>query len=183
MRKIFLALFAGLFTFLICPRKANAPHVQELEGHYPGTSIPVRPGDLLFSPLGKKESRYVGHVGMVSQDLKVVHSIPSGLIKDTVDGYFNKFTGLTLYSAKEDVLSQKAATHLEKLFHTYPKAAYRIWTPLSMKDHEQYCTKIVWQSFYYGAGINLGAFNKAMRAIPPQLLRDKKHLDLIKKFQ
>ncbi|WP_085505005.1 YiiX/YebB-like N1pC/P60 family cysteine hydrolase [Thalassobacillus devorans] len=171
------SIIAGTIVFLARPRKARAPIVHDNPETYPGTNVAILPGDLLFSPIGQSESKYVGHVGIVNHNREVIHSIPSGLMKDTMHSYFHKFRSITIYSPKDPDVGRKAADYLENLYEKYPKANYRIRTPLGSTDHEQYCTKIVWQSYYYGAGVNLRNLPPSRIAIHPEWLKDKKVLE------
>ncbi|MCA0983129.1 hypothetical protein LCL89_03595 [Halobacillus yeomjeoni] len=145
---------------------------------YPGTDIEIEPGDLLFTPIGKSESKYVGHVGIVNGNLKVVHSIPAGLALDEVPAYFQKFRSITIFSPVESDVGRNTASFLDALYDAYPRAVYRVMTPLGFDWHEQYCTKIVWQAYYYGSGINLGSYSPHARAIHPELLKDRRYLKI-----
>jgi uncharacterized protein YycO len=182
MKRLFFMLLAGILAITIRPRRVYAPHVQERAHFYPGTDYAILPGDLLFSPIGRKKSRYVGHVGIVNTKKNVIHSVPAGIIQDSIPNYFHKFNKITLFSPIDPNLGQKAARHSEKLLNDYPKAAYRIWTPLGNRDYEQYCTKIVWQSYLYGAGVNLGQLTNKAKAIHPQRLKDQRYVTRKKRF-
>ncbi|MFZ0370032.1 MAG: hypothetical protein WAM07_10610 [Halobacillus sp.] len=179
---IILAVFAGVAAYAVKPGKVQAPTNENMISlTYPGTNIIITPGDLLFTPIGKSESKYAGHVGIVNSRREVIHSIPSGLMKDPISRYFNKFRSITIFSARDPETGMKACIYLDHLHTTYPKADYKVFTPLGYNDHEQYCTKIVWQSYYYGAGINLGRLSEHSLAIHPILLKDKRHLNCVAK--
>lgn len=182
MQRVFFILLAVLSAITLRPRRVYNPNVQEKDPFYPGSDIDILPGDLLFSPIGRKESRYVGHVGIVNTNKEVIHSVPAGIIKDSIPNYFHKFNKITLFSPNEQHVGQKAAQYAEKLLYNYPKAAYRIWTPLGDRNGEQYCTKIVWQSYLYGAGVNLGQLTNKAKAIHPQRLKDQRYLTRKKRF-
>ncbi|MBA2173975.1 hypothetical protein H0266_03580 [Halobacillus locisalis] len=168
MKKAIFFLLAICATWLsLPPKKAYAPARARTQ---------LLPGDLLFSPIGRQESRYVGHVGIVSKDGYVVHSVPSGLMKDPVDHYYRKFRVVSVYRADESDAGQQASAYVESLFRRFPNALYKVNTPLGTDDAVQYCTKIVWQSYYYGAGINLGRLPSKMRAVHPSLLKRKRQL-------
>ncbi|WP_167360068.1 hypothetical protein [Halobacillus dabanensis] len=169
-------------TISLRPRRGYAPYTQQRAQFYPGSGIDILPGDLLFSPIGRKESRFVGHVGIVDTKKEVIHSVPAGIIKDSMERYFNKFNKITLFSPLDQSLGQQAAQYAEKLLYDYPKAAYRIWTPLGDRDGEQYCTKIVWQSYRYGAGVNLGQLTNKAKAVHPQRLKDRRYITRKKRF-
>ncbi|WP_173916381.1 YiiX/YebB-like N1pC/P60 family cysteine hydrolase [Halobacillus sp. Marseille-Q1614] len=171
------AVVAGLITFLMRPKKVLAPTHGVERNVYPHSKVPISPGDLLFSPIGKSESKYVGHVGIVTFQQEVVHSIPSGLVNDPIPHYFEKFRSISVYSAKNSEAGAKAAEYVESILEEQRNSRYRVFTPLQVINQEQYCTKIVWQAYYYGSGINLGRLPKASRAIHPQLLKDRRHLN------
>lgn len=167
MKKIFIALFTFVPVFLfIKPKRVLAPRLQP----------EVQPGDLLFSPIGEKDSFYIGHVGIVTEDMNVIHSIPKGLKKDEVDHFFRKFKRLSLYRSKNEEAGAKAAAFAYRLYESNTKAPYRFFTKLKETDGEQYCTKLVWQAYYYGAGINLKNYPLYARAIHPEFVKDSRYL-------
>ncbi|GGF10059.1 hypothetical protein GCM10010954_05710 [Halobacillus andaensis] len=175
-RSLLISILAGMALLLTRPKKVTAPVIQEDEACYPGTNIKIKPGDLLFSPIGKSESKYVGHVGIVNHEDKVVHSVPAGLIQDSVVNYCRKFRSITVFAPKTPFLGIQAADYLKTLYEKHSRAAYRVFTPLGSSDEVQYCTKTVWQCYMYGADVNLGNLSKEAKAIHPQFLKDKKYL-------
>ncbi|WLR46837.1 YiiX/YebB-like N1pC/P60 family cysteine hydrolase [Halobacillus litoralis] len=176
MKKLFLFVSTVFLALIIKPKKIVAPLIQEQTHLYPGTSKSITPGDLLFSPIGRRESRFIGHVGIVTKDNKVIHSIPSGVIQDQMEAYFNKFSYIRIYSAIDSKSGEAAADYAAKLQKEHPRADYKLWTPISSLYEEQYCTKIVWQSYHFGAGINLGKISPHARSVHPQRLKDQRFL-------
>ncbi|PBB05978.1 YiiX/YebB-like N1pC/P60 family cysteine hydrolase [Salimicrobium humidisoli] len=167
MKKIIagLATFLSVFLFFK-PRKVAAP-----------TSRPgLQPGDLLFSPIGEKDSFYIGHVGIVTEDDCVIHSIPKGLKKDEADHFFRKFARLSLYRARDEEAGVRAAAFAERIYESNPRAPYRFFTDLKDTGDKQYCTKLVWQAYYYGAGIKLNNYPLFARALHPEFIKDLRHL-------
>lgn len=134
------------------------------------------PGDLLFSPVGKRESKYVGHVGIVSVDQHIIHSTPSGLIKDSPPVYYRKFNLIRVYQPIDHQTGEHAARYAESLYQKHPNALYSVNTRLDRNPEIQYCTKIVWQSYHYGADVNLGKLPVGSRAVHPVFLRKKGQL-------
>ncbi|WP_079480051.1 hypothetical protein [Halobacillus salinus] len=167
MRKFISILLAVTWILRLVSRKVLSPTL-------PNSTL--NPGDLLFSPIGKRESKYIGHVGIVSTDQHIIHSIPSGLVKDTASLYYKKFRRVHLYQPIQQQTGPLAAEYAEFLFQRYPKAVYKVNTRLGEDSYVQYCTKIVWQSYYYGAGVNLGNLSENMRAVHPVLLKRKSQL-------
>ncbi|AKG05457.1 hypothetical protein AAV35_012215 [Salimicrobium jeotgali] len=167
MKKITAALITFLNVLLFLkPRKAAAP-----------TPRPeLKPGDLLFSPIGEKDSFYIGHVGIVTEDDSVIHSIPKGLKKDDADHFFRKFARLSLYRARDEEAGARAAAFAKRIYESNPRAPYRFFTDLKNTGGKQYCTKLVWQAYYYGAGIKLKNFPLFARALHPELIKDSRHL-------
>ncbi|GEN54015.1 YiiX/YebB-like N1pC/P60 family cysteine hydrolase [Halobacillus faecis] len=176
MKKLLFFLSTVFFAFIIKPKKIVAPVIQKHEHLYPGTNLPIQPGDLLFSPIGKKESRYIGHVGIVTKDNKVIHSVPSGVVQDHMEAYFKKFSNIRIYSAKDRKSGNAAADYAVNLQREYPHANYKIWTPISRMNGQQYCTKIVWQSYYFGAGVNLGKISPHAKSVHPERIKDRRYL-------
>ncbi|WP_431799229.1 hypothetical protein [Halobacillus andaensis] len=174
MKKVsfFLSMLAGFLIFLSRPKKVLAPITQQHQGLYPGTEIEIEAGDLLFSPIGKSESKYVGHVGILDTNHKVTHSVPSGLIQDSVENYCKKFRSITIYAPRRAEHGLKAASYLKNLNNKFPKADYKVFSSLAYSEGKQYCTKIVWLSYKKGAGINLGSLPDYAKAVHPRFIRD-----------
>lgn len=126
---------------------------------YPGTTIPMMPGDVLYSKktLGGS-TQIVGHVAIVGPDLKVYHSSPAG------DGS-GKTDSISMYQGRhdhgEEILvyrpkkgAPQAATWARnnigkvKEYYINPLAKLSTISP-------NYCSKFVWQAFYFGSGIDL----------------------------
>lgn len=171
-----LGLVATFFSYITRPKKKRPPISNGERNIYPGTDLQAKPGDLLFTPIGKSESKFVGHVGIVNHKYEVVHSVPSGLIADSLNEYFHKFRYISVYSPIDPLSGVDAAHYVEALVDKHPSAQYRIFTSLGESHHEQYCTKIVWQAYYYGAGINLGHFSGMAKGIHPEFLKDDRYL-------
>ncbi|WP_281975526.1 hypothetical protein [Halobacillus litoralis] len=177
MKKFLFVFVLGLLPFYLRPKKVQAPMIMQHDTTcYPGSDISILPGDVLFSPIGRKESRYVGHVGIVTENNEVVHSIPAGLARDSVELYFHKFKRVSIYSPFDPSAGEKACEHLEYLYHTNKHANYRIMTPIGSRNYEQYWTKIIWQAYFHGAGINLGKISQRSKAVHPERLKDRRHL-------
>ncbi|KHE67128.1 YiiX/YebB-like N1pC/P60 family cysteine hydrolase [Halobacillus sp. BBL2006] len=175
----FSATSLSILVYLFRPKRAQAPVIQKNSSTYPGSSILIQPGDLLFSPIGKRESKFIGHVGIVNHQKEVVHSIPAGLTKDNVFNYYQKFRSIKIYRPRSPEIGISAGDYVQNLYNDYSNADYRIMPPLVTASHQQYCTKIVWQAYYFGAGVNLGDFNGSAKAIHPELLKDRRFLRLV----
>ncbi|MCA0968994.1 hypothetical protein LCM20_00150 [Halobacillus litoralis] len=169
MRRIIVLFIAFTAVLLrITTKKAYAPT---------SFNSTHRPGDLLFSPVGRRESKYVGHVGIVTTDEHVIHSVPAGLVKDPLEHYYEKFMRrIDVYAPHELEVGHEAALYAESLYKQFPSALYKVNTGLGSTPEIQYCTKVVWQSFYYGAGINLGELPLTLKAVHPILLKRKNQL-------
>ncbi|WP_145950341.1 hypothetical protein [Paenibacillus sp. Y412MC10] len=130
--------------------------------YYPGTSIAVSAGDVIYSPIGW-ETRFVGHTAIVGDDLRVYHSTPAtatGGASDTFSGYLSRFSsGYTFkvlrYSNGTGPFTQPVdAGRWAK--NNYSRITKYNLTGFKMSDvANNYCSKFVWQAYYYGANTNL----------------------------
>lgn len=155
---------------------------------YPNSSIPMKPGDVLYSSksLGSSSPAF-GHVGVVGTDLYVYHSNPYAPgARDTIDEYMSR------HKSKESI------TVLRYRYGsgTAPNAAawaknnyYRVKTysipvpPLNqlMGDVEtNYCSKFVWQAFYFGEGkdLHVGLNPNIRGTVTPSEIRSSSSLSL-----
>ncbi|RWZ60358.1 hypothetical protein EQV77_03435 [Halobacillus fulvus] len=162
-----LTVIVSISAVLLTRKKVKAPTAAASTGRIPA-------GSLLFSPIGKRESKYVGHVGIVTEDQHVIHSVPAGIIKDPLKLYEQKFRLIERYAPHDLSAGIKAAEFADHLHQTYPRALYRIRTPLDAKPSEQYCTKIVWQAYKEGAGLNIRALPSKSMAVHPYLLKSSR---------
>ncbi|CDQ19600.1 Permuted papain-like amidase enzyme, YaeF/YiiX, C92 family [Halobacillus karajensis] len=177
MQKLHLLLISFIMViFFIKAKKVFAPVHQEKSPKYPQSMRTLLPGDLLFSPIGRKESRYIGHVGIVNSNYKVVHSVPAGVIQDCLEDYFQKFSKIKVLSPLDKKAGKAAGEYALKLQSVHSKAMYKIRTPIGYSNQYQYCTKIVWQSYFYGAGINLGGLSITSKSVHPLRIKDRRYL-------
>ncbi|MFA9558404.1 hypothetical protein ACERII_13940 [Evansella sp. AB-rgal1] len=123
---------------------------------YPGTNIKMKAGDVLYSSKGL-DTYLVGHVGIVDANGQVIHMMKNGGMKrESISAYSSNFK-YTIYQAKVENNGYKAAQNATSLYNNYrSSASYTLTTTLTRPKDKQYCTKLVWQAYYYGSNINLG---------------------------
>lgn len=126
---------------------------------YPGTNVPMRVGDVLYSTktLGGS-TQIVGHVGIVNSNFQIVHVTPSedGGVIDSLSAYRGRHgSGETIrvYRPRDGYGAGAArwATNNYSRVTDYfinPVALYGQISP-------NYCSKFIWQAFYYGEGRDL----------------------------
>lgn len=120
-------------------------------GNYPGTSIKVRAGDVLYS--GKKpDTFFVGHVGIVGTDGKVRHIIPSGKKTHTLSSFKSNFGNITVLRHSNSGTGYLAATKSREIYSSMSE--YKLNNRLN-NVKKNYCTKFVWQSFYQSSNIDI----------------------------
>ncbi|WP_238655924.1 peptidoglycan amidohydrolase family protein [Paenibacillus piscarius] len=135
----------------------------EIGPTYPGTNVQMRIGDILYSTktLGSS-SQIVGHTGIVNSDFKVVHvtyPVNGGTI-DNMTGYMNR------HGAGETIRVYRPTNGMG-----VSAAKWATWNFIYVKEYfinpfsklgtlsPNYCSKFVWQAFYYGEGIDLTNVN------------------------
>lgn len=143
---------------------------------YPGTSVAVKAGDVLLSSAGF-DTKLVGHVGIVDDTGYVVHMLPSGMKRQNISQYTNTFS-YKVYGAKSTTAGYNASRQAKYIWNTYSgSASYSINTALHGARTTQYCTKLVWQSYYYGVDrINLETQPLTRLAVPPSYIIDTYYL-------
>lgn len=145
---------------------------------YPGTSITVKPGDVLYT--SKKTTDYLtGHVAIVNDYNRVVHAPGTanpGLESISINSFFSRFHTIDVWRARSSSKGQNAAQYSRTLFYRYGNSDYTVFTPLAGNFYDQYCTKLVWQSYYYGASINLGDISLTKYTVPPTWVLDNDYL-------
>lgn len=142
--------------------------------YYPGTNIVSRPGDVLYSSKGP-DTYLVGHVGIVDNSGNVIHMIGNGMKKYSMATYASNFN-FSVYNPSSTV-GYKAANYAQSLYSSYSSiATYTLATTLTGPKDKQYCTKLVWQAYYYRAGINLGGISLTKLSVPPNWILDTSYL-------
>lgn len=126
---------------------------------YPGTNVTMRIGDVLYSTktLGGS-SQIVGHVGIVNSNFKVVHvtlPVNGGTVDNMANYMWRHGAGETIkvYRPKNGrgVEAAKWAVYNYKRATEY---LIQLDSPLDTLT-PNYCSKFMWQAFYYGEGIDI----------------------------
>ncbi|WKL02870.1 hypothetical protein Q0F98_03225 [Paenibacillus amylolyticus] len=165
-------LFSGFFTITgnVSAASSNIEEVEnkanegtgvgifaEIGPTYPGTNINMQVGDLLYSSktLGGS-TEIVGHIGIVGSDFRIYHVTPgaSGGAADSVTTYMGRHRPgekIEIYQ-KRNGGGVTAATWAK---NNYSRAkAYGIsYGKLSVMT-PNYCSKFIWQAFYYGSNFD-----------------------------
>ncbi|MED4728379.1 hypothetical protein P9597_09530 [Aneurinibacillus migulanus] len=147
---------------------------------YPGTTIEMKVGDVLYSK--KSLSTYfVGHVGIVGKDLNVHHAHPYGPGRtDTIDHYVNFFAeGDTISilrrgdgGTEAGVWAKNHINDIEKYYFNMDLDNVKL----------NYCSKFVWQAYIYAYNIDISDRNLTLKSrathIYPDQIRDSSKLSL-----
>ncbi|MGE6575954.1 hypothetical protein [Paenibacillus xylanexedens] len=131
----------------------------EIGPTYPGTNVAMRIGDVLYSTKSLDgSSAFVGHVGIVNSNFKVVHVTPvvNGGVVDTLTTYRGRHgVGETIkvYRPRDG----KGVEAAKWAVYNYSKVTNYFINPLGLLGtlNPNYCSKFIWQAFYYGEGIDL----------------------------
>ncbi|WP_188067216.1 hypothetical protein [Brevibacillus brevis] len=147
-----------LLILLVLPLSASASSTTPTavpNPTYPGTNIEMKVGDVLYSTktLGSS-SKIVGHVGIVGSDFRVYHVTPAadGGVADSIDSYTSRHgSGETIEIYKYRYGGAANAAMWAKQNYSKVYNYYISLDRLSVMN-PNYCSKFIWQAFYYGAG-------------------------------
>lgn len=128
--------------------------------YYPGTKIVMIPGDVLYSHKTAISSLVVGHSGIVGEDFRIYHVNRWGRFghADKMSVYLSRHKPgekLTIlrYEFAED--ASKAARWAKQHIQDVEKYAYT----RDLTDYRKnYCSKFVWQAFYFGSKVDLTSY-------------------------
>ncbi|MFD1175492.1 hypothetical protein ACFQ3W_04145 [Paenibacillus puldeungensis] len=135
----------------------------EIGPTYPGTNVQMRIGDILYSTktLGGS-TQIVGHVGIVDSNYKVVHVTPAvnGGVIDNFTTYMNRHgSGETIVVYRpRDGMGVGAARWANYNYSSVTDYSIEPFAKMGTIS-PNYCSKFVWQAFYYGEGIDLMGVN------------------------
>ncbi|MRG85262.1 hypothetical protein [Salinibacillus xinjiangensis] len=96
----------------------------------------------------------------------------------SVSSFINTYDDVQVWRSKSSSCGSDAGFKAQELYSNYKYAAYDVWTPITGDYMEQYCTKFVWQSYYYGTGrvVNLGELSLTKYSVPPHWILDDYYL-------
>lgn len=156
--KIPIILFLSICSFLLL-----SP-ISVFAATYPNSQISVSPGQVIYSSKGW-QTFFVGHVAIVGDDGKIYHSTPavaSGGVGETLSNYLSRFdsgTSFEVYAFRADEYGpflepynagKWARENVSKI------TEYSWANNLKMSNiSSNYCSKFIWQAYYYGADTNL----------------------------
>lgn len=120
--------------------------------YYPRTTIPMIPGDVLYSHKYALSSLLVGHTGIVGTDFRIYHVNRWGKLRhaDTVPMYLSrhrKGEKITILRYSDPIDAKQAALWAEQNH----KQVKRYFYTRNLRDVENnYCSKFTWQAYYFG---------------------------------
>lgn len=126
----------------------------EVFSYYGYTKTKSQPGDVLYSSMSP-DTAFVGHIGIVGSDGLVYHVLQgSNATRSSLPRYMKRFSKQNLHVLRHnssDVATNAAFTAMA--IHAEVEA-YALNTKLSNVS-QNYCSKFIWQAFYYGSGIDI----------------------------
>ncbi|GAB3054205.1 hypothetical protein [Virgibacillus ainsalahensis] len=149
---------------------------------YPGTSIPMQRGDVIYSHKTARSSFVVGHEGIVGEDFRIYHVNARRRYghSDSMPIYLSrhkKGERLTILRYKNAHFARKAGKWAKKNIDKVNRYTYsRILNDIE----KNYCSKFIWQAYYFGSegNIDLTArgldMTKKSYVTPTQIYRSMK---------
>lgn len=152
-----LLLFVMVFTLCTSISFASeaTPMVNDPGVTYPGTTTTVKPGDMLVTNQ-TSSAGLTGHAGIVTDNYTVVHIGGYGEHPEeiSISKFYKRYKSkVKVIRYKSSVKAKKAGKWAREYAEEYYDAEYGLLNKLRGMD-PTYCSKIVWQAYYYGADIN-----------------------------
>lgn len=160
-RVLSLSAIAGLIVAVLSLGVFVSPVFAEVDildvYYYPGTNIEMLPGDLIYAPKSPS-TKIVGHVAIVGTDYKIYHSYPNanGYRIDTPMDYFNLFSKGEILRVKSGNAGS-AARKAQEIITQIKKYDIQIDKLGIIPDN--YCSKFVWQAYWFGTGNDIVSMN------------------------
>lgn len=152
-----------------------------LTKYYPASTVEMRPGDILYSPISRA-TYYVGHTVIIGSNLIVKEAIPgtpSGHML-TIKQFWNRHCkGDKIILLRSKNGAQEAAewaTNNLQYVKQYHLGNYNI-----NRFDQNYCSKFIVQAYYHGANIKLTSLLN--RFISPQFLTITNKLEKVALFE
>ncbi|WP_094700709.1 YiiX/YebB-like N1pC/P60 family cysteine hydrolase [Brevibacillus laterosporus] len=135
--------------------KKITPTVVDSGYYYPGTNIAVRIGDVLVTN-NTSSAGLTGHAGIVNDNYEVTSIAGYGYHPEntSIEQWFREYPNEKVYRYNGGKRDAYNAGNWARLYvKNYKNATYGLTAKLSSFT-QTYCSKIVWQAYYYGADIN-----------------------------
>ncbi|MGG4493758.1 YiiX/YebB-like N1pC/P60 family cysteine hydrolase [Brevibacillus reuszeri] len=152
-------LFLFLMIFALCTPVSFAADFTTLEVDpgvtYPGTSVKVKIGDMLVTNQ-TSSAGLTGHAAIVTDNYTVVHIGGYGENPEdiSISKFFKRYkSNIKVVRYSSSKAAKKAGAWATEFAEEYSDATYGLTNKLSGAS-PTYCSKIVWQAYYYGADVN-----------------------------
>lgn len=127
--------------------------------YYPGTTTSIKSGDVLVTN-STSFGGIAGHAGIVVDPAGSVVSIngPGQLIsRETFGQWKNRYANTkVMRNTSSSIAAQNAANWANEYYIDYSyRVSYNILGILGEYTDRTYCSKIVWNAYFYGANVNL----------------------------
>lgn len=144
MKKISYLLIAMIFALIVLPSG------QAFAASYPGTSVTMTPGDVLYSPKSWSSTKFVGHTAIVGPNNQIIHSHPveDRVVVESVSSFASRHAFSDLIEIYRPKSSSAASTAASWAYNNASKSTNYSLTAGYYDIKNNYCSKWVWQAFY-----------------------------------
>lgn len=115
--------------------------------------VVMKPGDVIITN-STSSAGLTGHAGIAISGSTILHipGLGESVRRDSVTTFKNRYNKgwIRVYRINDATAATKAANWASNTYRG-TNAVYKITNDLST-THETYCSKIVWQAYYYGIG-------------------------------
>lgn len=127
-----------------------------MEKYYPNTSIEIKEGDILYSYKVNRGTLLVGHLALVGFNSKIIHVNkikPYGHV-DSIERYSRRHAkGDQLHVLRPHLLAVNGAS--QWALENIQRVSRYIFTWNLYGVPHNYCSKFIWQAFWYGENIDI----------------------------
>ncbi|MFC4769087.1 hypothetical protein [Effusibacillus consociatus] len=157
------AVFMMVFGVSSAATTNVIPGPDPITVNYPGTSIAAAVGDILISS-NTRSSGLVGHAAIVDSNLNVQQMLgsPNKLSNGTqsISAFFaDNNNQVKVMRFNDPAKALDAGRKAIDLVNWYGSDTYSLWDRLDSLSPTMYCTKFVWDCYYFGTGGASGGVN------------------------
>ncbi|MBT2284125.1 hypothetical protein J7E78_11305 [Paenibacillus polymyxa] len=131
--------------------------------YYPGTSTVIRPGDVIITN-NTSSNGLTGHAGIVIDPGGTIVTIPgyfNKMIRQSVDSWMSSNPNTKIYRYGNSSTAQAAADWASTYQRDFVnRVHYGLVNALGDYGVETYCSKIVWDAYYFGGGYAIGSHSR-----------------------
>lgn len=132
---------------------------------YPGTNIRMIPGDILYSHKYAFSSFLVGHTAIIGENFRIYHVNRWKTYghADSMPVYLSRHKRGEKLTILRHTYREEAINAAKWAMQNYDQMKRYVFNPNLLDIENNYCSKFIWQAFYFGNETKVDLLKNKMR--------------------